>query len=292
MVISGRRKPPLVDSPDSTDTLPRLPLTGHHDEPIFLREVVDWDLRWQRMLFQVLIPPSLLIEYHIDPVKLTDAAGRPCAFTRAGADRSSFRFELFHSGDSSEPMAELEVRDTPFNQIEVVWVTLQDPFAPRFDIDISPTGNSTARGTAGRNLSAETAALAAGLAPGQVRRGLRVLRWLAERIETLMLCLNQREYVVQPLYYHTAVLFEQYGFAYIQGQSRMEEIHRGFAPGGMLRARLDGSTPFRQPELADSIRGRSWAIHDLILDQPWDRVRMVKRLGVDAGVNSCPNIPW
>jgi hypothetical protein len=107
-----------------------------------------------------------------------------------------------------------------------------------------------------------------------------------------MLCLNQREYIVQPLYYHTAVLFEQYGFSYIQGQSYMERIHEQFAPGGALHGRLDGATPFRRPELAGSIRGRSWAIHDQILDQPWNRVRMVKRLGMNAGVNTCPDIPW
>lgn len=292
MVIPDWMKPPARVDHDDIDTTNQPQLTGHREEPIFLREVIDWDLRWQRMLFQILLPPSLLTEYHVDPIKLTDTEGRPCVFTRAGADRRSFRLELFHSGDSAEPIAEIEIRDTQFNQIEVVWVTLQDPFAPRFDIDIFPSGESTMRGAVGRNLEAEAAALAAGLAPGQVRRGLRVLRWLAERLETLMLCLNQREYIVQPLYYHTAILFEQYGFAYIQGQSRMEEIHRGFASDGVLRSRLDGSTSFRQPELADSIRGRSWAIHDLILDQPWDRVRMVKRLGMNAGVNSCPNIPW
>ncbi len=138
----------------------------------------------------------------------------------------------------------------------------------------------------------EGAALLQQLAPGQVRRGLRALKWLAERLETLMLCLNQREYVVQPLFYHTAVLFEQLGCSYVQRQSRMEAIHQGFLPGGELRRRLDGSTPFRRPEQADSIRGRSWAIHDGILDQPWDRVRMVKRIGIHAGVNTCPNIPW
>lgn len=262
------------------------------EAPIFLREVIGWDLRWQRMLFQILVPPKLLVEYHIDPIKLTDPQGRPVAFARAGRDQSSFRLELLPSGDSAEPMAEIELSDTNFNQIEVVWVALQDPFAPRFPIDVMPDGTPTGRGTLCRNLAAEEAAMAAGLTPGQVRRGLRALKWLVERLETLMLCLNQREYVVQPLFYHTAVLFEQLGCSYAQGQARMEAIHQGFLPGGELRQRLDGSTPFRRPEQADSIRGRSWAIHDGILDQPWDRVRMVKRIGIHAGVNTCPDILW
>ncbi len=292
MVIPGWIKPPLRPAHDALAEEGREQLSPPTEEPIFLREVSRWDLRWQRMLFQVLVSPKLLVQYQIDPIKLTDPQGRPVAFARVGQDQSSYRLELLPSGDSPEPMAEIELSDTQFNQIEVVWVALQDPFAPRFQVDTMPDGTSTGRGTLCRNLVAEEAAMAAGLAPGQVRRGLRALKWLAERLETLMLCLNQREYVVQPLFYHTAVLFEQLGCSYVQGQSRMEAIHQGFLPGGELRRRLDGSTPFRRPEQADSIRGRSWAIHDGILDQPWDRVRMVKRIGIHAGVNTCPNIPW
>jgi hypothetical protein len=29
-----------------------------------------------------------------------------------------------------------------------------------------------------------------------------------------------------------------------------------------------------------------------ILGEEWDRVRMVKRLGVNAKVNTCPGVPW
>lgn len=260
--------------------------------PIFLHEVSQWDVRWQRILFQVLIPVPLLIEYHIDPVMLTDPQGRPVVFRRLGADQGSFRLELFHSGAALDPMAEIELVDTIFNQIEVVWVALQDPTGPRFDIDVTPAGESTMRGTAARNIAAEEAAMAAGLAPGQIRRGLRSLHWLVERMETLLLCLNQREYVVQPLFYHTAVLFEQFGFSYIQGQQRMVDIAAGFQPGGDLCTKLDGSTPFRKPEGAATLRGRSWAIHDGILDGGWDRMRMIKRLGISAGVCTCPGVPW
>lgn len=261
-------------------------------DPIFLRDVANWDIDRQRMLFQVLIPIHLLVRYSIDPVRLADPRGRSVAYARSGAAIGSYRFELYHTGDATEPMAELELADTQFNQIEVVWVTLQDPLAHRYDIDQLPGGATTLRGTVARNIVAEEAALVAGLAPGQVRRGLRAFRWLAERIETLMLCLNQREYMAQPLFYHTAILFEQYGFSYVQGQARMEEIHAGFQPGGELRQRMDGSNPFRQPALADSIRGRSWAIHDGMAGDRWDRVRMVKRLGVNAHVSTAPGVVW
>jgi hypothetical protein len=35
---------------------------------------------------------------------------------------------------------------------------------------------------------------------------------------------------------------------------------------------LDNSTPFRKPELASTIRGRSWAIHDGILNEVDDEL--------------------
>jgi hypothetical protein len=291
MILPGWMKPPPMSGRLAADAPSRQDLARDPHRPIFLREVMDWDLRWQRMLFQILVPVELLIEYRIDPIDLTDPEGRPVAFSRPGVDRGSYRLELYPTGNALEPMAELELADTQFNQIEVVWVALQNPSAPRFDTDIIPAGEAS-NGGAKRNLVAEEAAMLAGLAPGQVRRGLGALRWLAERIETVMLCLNQRELVVQPLFYHTAVLFEQLGFSYIHGLARMVAIAQGFGADGELRARLDAATPFRRPELAETIRGRSWAIHDGILTAPWDRVRMVKRLGVHAGVNTCPGVPW
>ncbi len=282
----------LKSIPPDRNEAPKLDLTRGREEPVALREVAEWDVERQRMLFRILVPVHLLTRYHIDPLRLVDPEGRSVAFARRGTNEGSYRFELYHQGDAFEPMAELELADTQFNQIEVVWVTLQDPLAHRYDIDRLPDGGTTMRGTAGRNLVAEQGAMAAGLTPGQVRRGLRAFRWLAERIETFMLCLNQREYMAQPLFYHTAILFEQYGFTYVQGQALMEEINVGFQPGGELYARLDESTPFRRRVLADTIRGRSWAIHDGIMGDRWNRVRMVKRLGVDACVRTAPNVIW
>lgn len=291
-MLSGWHK--SIPSPEraALSSQGRIALTSRNADPIFLRDVARWDSQQQRMLFQVLIPIDLLVKHQIDPVRLTDNNGLPIAFARPGANQDGYRFELYHTGDASEPMGELELADTQFNQIEVVWLTLQDPLSVRYDVDVLPGGESTLRGTAGRNLVSEEAAMLAGLAPGQVRRGLGVFRLLVERIEIMMLCLNQREYLAQPLFYHMAILFEQHGFSYVQGQSLLDEIHQGFIPGGGLAKRLDGSTPFRRPEQADTIRGRSWAIHDGVMGDRWDRVRMVKRLGVDARVCTAPAISW
>jgi hypothetical protein len=72
----------------------------------------------------------------------------------------------------------------------------------------------------------------------------------------------------------------------------MEEIERGFSPGGTLLPLLDASSPFRQPDFATSIRGRSWAIHDGILGQPHVQTTMYKVLGQHAGVVTCPTAEW
>ncbi len=260
--------------------------------PIGLREINGWDEFWQRLLCRVLLPIDTLVKFGIDPVNLTDINGLPAVRTIPGDQGRSFRLEIFSVLQARDALIELELADTSLNQIEVVWVASQDPAAPRFDVHLMPDGLPTMRGFLRRNLAAETAALAAGLAPGQTHRGLGVFRRLAGRLESFMACLNQREYVAEPLFYHTAVLFETVGFGYVRGRALMERIARGFAPGGDLRARLDGSTAFRGRQLANTVRGRSWAIHDGILDEPWDRVRMVKRLGIDAEAYTVSGVQW
>ena len=71
----------------------------------------------------------------------------------------------------------------------------------------------------------------------------------------------------------------------------MERMQTGFSAGGDLLPRLDGS-PFRQPAATNSIRLRSWAIHDGILGEPFTSVTMYKRVGKSAGVNTCPDVAW
>ena len=226
--------------------------------PIFLREVMEWDLARSVCCSKFWFRLTCSFNTRSTLIDLTDPEGRPVAFSRPGVDRGSYRLELYPSGDAPEPMAELELADTQFNQIEVVWVALQNPSAPRFDTDVIAGGEASNGGTK-RNLVAEEAAMLAGLAPGQVRRGLGALRWLAERVETVMLCLNQRELIVQPLFYHTAVLFEQLGFSYIHGLARMTASRKvlvrtvNCVPGLMLQHPSDVPNSLRRSAAA---RGR------------------------------------
>jgi hypothetical protein len=132
----------------------------------------------------------------------------------------------------------------------------------------------------------------AGLSPGQVRRGFRLARPASEAFEEFIVSLGHDMFFVEPLYYHNAVIFERYGFSYQMGKRQMDNIHTGFREGGELWQRLDESSPFRSPQAANSIRLRSWAIHDGILGEPFTNVTMYKRVGKSAGINTAPGCKW
>jgi hypothetical protein len=135
----------------------------------------------------------------------------------------------------------------------------------------------------------------AGLAPGQVRSGLRASARVVEAVDTFLSLTGHHAISLEPLTFVSAWLFERRGFAYMRGHKLMDDIHREFLPGGLLHRALDGSTPFRMPDQCGTVRGRAWAIHDGILsalDARWDGLRMVKQIGRHAGVNTLPDIPY
>ncbi len=261
-------------------------------DPVPLYKLSELPIEMQRSLLRIMLPTDLLVRFGIDPINLRDKEGNLLVRVVRGESGHAYHFEVRHAPNAEDPLVEMEISDTAFGSIEVVWVSSNDPNAPRFPIDVDENGNPTYFGTVTRNIKAEIAAMKAGLAPGQVRRGLRMFGQMLGRMETLLACLNHEFYVAEPLAYHSAIIFERHGFSYLEGESRMRWINREFQPGGVLYRRLDGSTPFRMPEMANSVRGRSWAIHDGILDEPWQRVRMIKKIGHHAGVDTFPGGKW
>jgi hypothetical protein len=205
---------------------------------------------------------------------------------------SDVEFSLFHDTKFPDPILYGHLVDTMNGQLHILLYILNDPDSPRFNVDIMPDGSSTKFGTLKRNLAAEQSALEYGLAPGQVRRGLRMMGDAMHQFEIFVKNLGHDIYFVEPLYYHTAIIFERYGFTYQSGRKWMEQIHEDFSPGGKLRARLDGSSVFRKPQAADSIRLRSWAIQDGILDGPFTGVMMYKHVGKSTGVTTCAGCSW
>jgi hypothetical protein len=146
-------------------------------------------------------------------------------------------------------------------------------------------------GTLRRNLAAEEQAMLAGLAPGQIRTGLGGTRLVFDQLDAFLSLLGHRAYFLEPLTYASAWVFERRGFAYVRGHKMMDDIQRGFQPGGVLYECLDERSPFRRRDQAQTVRGRAWAIHDGILgamDLRWDGLRMVKQIGRHAGVETFP----
>ena len=129
-----------------------------------------------------------------------------------------------------------------------------------------------------------------GLAPGQVRRGLRLLARVLDAMEAFCRLLGKEMFLIEPLFYHSAVLYERRGCGYLLGREVMETIEAGFADGGGLRRALDGSSSFRQPGAELTVRGRSWALHDGIAGGAWGGgVKMYKAAGRHAGVSTFPD---
>ena len=244
----------------------------------------------KRALYARYIPAELLTKFSLPP--LTSASGHNLLQFRFAEGSSDVEMRLFHQADFPDPILYAHLTDTMNGQIHVLLYILNDPESPRFDVDRMPDGTPTKFGILQRNVEAEKNARSAGLAPGQVRRGLRLLGQAIQAFEDFVVALGHEVYFVEPLYYHNAVIFERYGFAYQMGKRLMESIHAGFQPGGDLSTQLDGSNDFRQPEAAMKIRKRSWAIHDGILGEPFTNVTMYKRVGKHAGINTSPNCEW
>jgi hypothetical protein len=245
----------------------------------------------KREIYTCLIPPELVERLDI-PSGFIDRSGNDLLELHAPPGSTSTEMKLYHQANFPDPVHHGHITDTINGQIHVLLYVLNDPNSPRFDVDHMPDGSLTNFGTERRNVKAEIAAMQYGLAPGQIRSGLRLLSRAIGAFETFVTCLEHDIFFAEPLYYHNAVLFERYGFGYEKGRRLMERIQAGFSPHGDLLPRLDGSTPFRQPGAATSIRLRSWAIHDGLLGEPFTNVTMYKRVGKTAGVATCQDCVW
>lgn len=259
--------------------------------PDSIRAINGLPLPEKRAIYRTLIPDWVFAQFDIDPDTLT-VGGRPVIEFRCPPGSHALELSVRHQPDALDPALYLHLADTFHNQLVVLLAVVNDPQAPRFDIDRDENGLSTQLGTAGRNIPEEVRALRAGLAPGQVRRGLRVFRTGIPTFELFVKKMGHTMFFIEPLFYHNAIVFERFGFAYSRGLRLMEAIHAEFQPGGALHARLTGENPFRASNAWKSIAGRSWAIHDGVLDQPFTDVQMYKRVGERAQIETFPGAAW
>jgi hypothetical protein len=235
-----------------------------------------------------LLPPRLLSLLQIDPQTLRNLDGQRLVQVIAPDGLGLVRIEVRHRPDASDTTFFVELADSQYHQMEFAFCIIADPTAPRFAVDVTEAGTLNYFTSHGRNLPEELRAMAAGLYPNQTRRGLRLFGDFFPRLERFTDRLGMEMIIAEPLSYDNAIRYERYGFDYLTGKRLMLEIDRAFQPGGRLFKRLDGSSPFRMPGMERTVRGRSWAIHDGILDEPWDGVQIYKMIGTDAGIDTFP----
>ena len=243
-------------------------------ESCTLAQINRLHIEVKRTIYSWLIPPKMLTKFQIDPESLLRSDGEALFRCHCQPRTSTVRIELRHQADFPDPIFLLEMTDTSFGDLEILFLNINNPSSERFHIDRDAEGHDTVFATVSRNIPEEIRAMRAGLAPGQTRRGLRMFRNFRMQASVFCQRLGIKQVKVEPLAYHNAIMHEFYGFRYISGRDVMECIDREFSPGGKLFKRLDGSTPFRQPGFERSVRGRSWAIHDGILEEPWKSPRM------------------
>jgi hypothetical protein len=259
--------------------------------PDSIRAINDLPQEQKRAIYRTLIPDWVFAQFDIDPDTLT-VDGQPVIHFRCPAGSSAVEIMVYHRPDAEDPALYLQMADSFHNQLIVLMATVNDPESPRFNIDRDEHGQPTQLGTIRRNIPEEIRAMNAGLAPGQIRRGLRIFRTGIPTFELFLKRMGHSMFFIEPLFYHNAIIFERYGFAYSRGLRLMQWIHAEFQPGGELHARLTGDSPFRMPDAWRTISGRSWAIHDGILGRPFTDVQMYKRIGERACVETFPGAVW
>lgn len=254
--------------------------------PQSIRGINDLEREVKEAMYRTLIPDGLLQHFGIDPYdpELLRIFSPP--------DTRSVEMAAYVHPTDQDPLFYLHMADTLNHQIALLLLVINDPASPRFNVDVDERGLPTRFGTLRRNIPEEIRAMKAGLAPGQVRRGLRLSHQAIPTFERFVTRTGHDLVIIEPLYYHNAVVYERYGFAYVQGRKRMEWIDQVLRPGGEYFDRLDGSTPFRDAKNWQSVRSRSWAVHDGVLGEPFGDIHMYKRVDHEAGVNTFLDGVW
>jgi hypothetical protein len=166
-------------------------------------------------VYQRLIPDDLLAQFGIDPIAWTNAEGVKLVHLEATPGSGFLRIRVLPFPDFPDPLFQFELGDTGNHQLEVLLVIINDPSGERFNVDRDWADEPTKFGLMRRNLQEEERAMKAGLAPGQVRRGLHQMRRQQKLVENFAAALGHEIYLANPLGYHNAIFLEWQGFNYI-----------------------------------------------------------------------------
>lgn len=264
-------------------------LTGTQGNPLFtLKDINALQGREKERIYSKIIPDRLFSMFHISPETFLGSDGARKVFFTAPDGLGLCRIEVRLSQFDRDSVFYLEIADTQHHQMELAFCIINDPYTPRFNVDVNENGRNNCFTSYGRNIPEEVRAMKAGLFPNQTHRGLRMFPEFLHLFEFFVDSLGMEFIVAEPLTYDNAIRYEKYGFDYLTGKRLMLEINEGFCLGNIYHRRLDGSSPFRCSGAEKTVHGRSWAIHDGILEKPWDDIRIYLHIGHKAGIDTFP----
>lgn len=264
-------------------------LTDSRGNPLCtLRDINSLQQKGKEKLYGKIIPGRLFSMFHISPETFRGSDGERKINFIAPEGLGFCRIELRISPADRDTVFFLEIADTHYHQMELAFCIINDPVSPRFNVDVDENGRNNCFTSLGRNIPEEIRAMEAGLFPNQTHRGLRMFSEFLPIFENFVDSLGMEIIVAEPLSYDNAIRYEKYGFDYITGKRLMLEINEGFRKGNIYQRRLDGSSPFRRAGFETTVHGRSWAIHDGILEKPWDDIRIYLHVGQNAGIDTFP----
>ncbi len=247
-------------------------------------------------IYKLLIPGEILKVFEIDPESGMNPKGE-LVIRVVSPEQNKCEASVEVKGDpqDQDPIYYIEVSDSQdLDQLRWDFIWINDIRQSRYNTDVTADGQSRWLKWTSRNIPEELRAVQAGLAPGQVRPGLRLMDEVNQGLDRFCGALGLKSIYMEALFYHNAITYERHGFRYFEGGNLMRFIHNEFRPGGKLFKRLDDS-PFRKKGFYHSVRGRSWAIHDGILEdggdpefKSWVSPKMYKMIGKYFQVDTFP----
>lgn len=244
-------------------------------------------------LVRILVPAGVFRQFHIDPETFQDDEGRLRLRVLYRDQGRILCVKIIDPTTRLDSIYSIFLQDYEEDGVDCIGLNINDPQSKRFQVDLDEYGRIPAELLSGRrNIKEEIRAMKAGLAPGQVRKGLRLIGDVLQGLEHFLRKSGKRWIYCEAMAYHNAMVYERHGFGY-QFKTLEDEMlwidHEFRSPQGLFFKKLDGSNPFRQPGMESTVRGRSWAIHDGIMGRPWSRPGMLKEVGVHSQVNTFPN---
>ena len=251
----------------------------------------------QEGFFRLLIPSSLFHLHLINPISFCDEKGKRIVkiFCPPGDRTVLVEIKL---PDMDDPLYSIQVSDcNDSTQIDWDFIIINDPNSPKYNTLVDKEGRDTLFGWAFREIEEEKKAMENGFFPGQARKGLGLTKKTIESLEIFCRLLDIKSIRLEALFYHNAITYERYGFSYFSGFKQMKRINELFQKDGKLFQRLDSSSPFRKKEFAGTVGGRSWAIHDGILndidddllEEGWVSPVMYRMVGTDRSMITFPD---